>query len=57
MLAALASKYARVTPPVTVAQMLAEHLGTSTEDGGQVMDAVMQADCPNLMVGAVGVAR
>src|SRR6201986_3122187 len=31
-----------------VAKDLAEHLGTSTEGGGQVMDAAMQADCPNL---------
>jgi hypothetical protein len=40
-----------------VAKDLAAHLGTSTEGGGQVMDAAMQADCPNLTVGADGVAR
>jgi hypothetical protein len=40
-----------------VAQDLASRLGTSTEGGGQVMDAAMAADCPNLRVGTDGVAR
>ena len=40
-----------------VVKDLADHLGTSMEAAGQFMDAAMAADCPNLRVGADGVAR
>jgi hypothetical protein len=40
-----------------VVKDLADHLGTSMEAAGQFMDAAMEADCPNLRVGADGVAR
>ncbi len=36
---------------------LAHHLGTSLDMADQVMDGAMEADCPNLRVGADGVAR
>jgi Protein of unknown function (DUF732) len=36
---------------------LASHMGTAKEAAGQVLDAAMGADCPNLHVGADGVAR
>ncbi len=36
---------------------LAHHLGTSMDMADQVMDGAMEADCPNLTVGADGVAR
>lgn len=40
-----------------VASLLADRLGVSKQAAGQVMDAAMAADCPNLTVGADGVAR
>jgi Protein of unknown function (DUF732) len=40
-----------------VVRFLAGKLGTSMGSAGQFMDAAMVADCPNLHVGADGVAR
>jgi hypothetical protein len=40
-----------------VASLLANRIGTSKQAAGQVMDAAMAADCPNLTVGPDGVAR
>lgn len=40
-----------------VASLLADRIGTSKQAAGQVMDAAMTADCPNLTVGPDGVAR
>lgn len=40
-----------------VASLLANRIGTSKQGAGQVMDAAMTADCPNLTVGTDGVAR
>lgn len=40
-----------------VVKDLGEHLGTTKQAAGQVMDGAMQADCPNLKVGPDGVAR
>ncbi len=40
-----------------VVQDLAEHLGTTMQAADQVMDAARVADCPNLHVGADGMAR
>jgi hypothetical protein len=36
---------------------IAQHLGISKENADQLMDGAMEADCPNLTVGADGVAR
>jgi hypothetical protein len=40
-----------------VVKDLADHMGTTMEWADQVMDGGMAADCPNLTVGADGVAR
>ena len=58
-------RYARATcvmlhsglTTTSVVTDLAHHLGTSMDMADQVMDAAMEADCPNLTVGADGVAR
>jgi len=58
-------RYARATcvmlhsglTTTSVVTDLAHHLGTSMGMADQVMDAAMVADCPNLTVGADGVAR
>ena len=36
---------------------LAQHLGTTMQAADQVLDEAMEADCPNLHIGADGVAR
>lgn len=36
---------------------LAQHIGIDKDNADQVMDGAMETDCPNLTVGADGVAR
>jgi hypothetical protein len=36
---------------------LAHHLDTTMDMADQVMDGAMEVDCPNLRVGADGIAR
>jgi hypothetical protein len=58
-------RYARATcvmlhsglTTTSVVTDLAHHLGTSMDMADQVMDGAMVADCPNLTIGADGVAR
>lgn len=40
-----------------VVKDLADHLGITMQAADQVLDGAMEADCPNLHVGADGVAR
>lgn len=40
-----------------VVKDLAQHLGTTMQAADQVLDQAMEADCPNLHIGADGVAR